>query len=136
MEAKRGKTAAEKLGIREGMQVVALGEPSDYGALVGGLPERVSVARRLDQHAGFIHFFAAGRRELEDEFPILKGMMRMDGALWVSWRKRASNAATDLSEGAVREIGLANGLVDVKVCSVNDAWSGLKFVFRLKDRGR
>lgn len=135
MDAKPIKTAAEKLGIREGARIVALGAPPDYVGILGLLPESVWVTRRLDQPAGFIHCFATDRRELESDFPILKGMLQKDGTLWISWPKRASKVQTDLTDGAVREIGLANGLVDVKVCSVNEVWSGLKFVYRLKDRG-
>ncbi len=135
MEAKSSKTTAEKLGINEGARIVALRAPPDYTAILGHLAESVLVTQKLDQPAGFIHYFAMDRRELESDFPILKGMLQKDGTIWISWPKRASKVATDLNDGAVREIGLANGLVDVKVCSVNEVWSGLKFVYRLKDRG-
>ena len=82
----------------------------------------------------FIQLFAASRAELEAEFPRMKQTLSQDGMLWVSWPKRSSKVETDLSDNVVREVGLDNGLVDVKVCAVDQTWSGLKFVRRLKDR--
>jgi hypothetical protein len=82
----------------------------------------------------FIHCFATARRTLAARFPALERALTPAGMLWVSWPKGASGATTDLTENTVREIGLANGLVDVKVCAVDTTWSGLKFVRRLKDR--
>ena len=79
-------------------------------------------------------FFAKDRAELEREFPRLKEVIPKDGMLWISWPKGSSNLSTDLNEDAVRGIGLENGLVDVKVISVDEDWSALKFVYRLKDR--
>ena len=134
MSAKPGKDVWEKLGIREGMSVVVLGAPADYATVLGGLPDRVTVLGGLDHPAPFIHFFAEDRRALERGFPLLKRMLRPDGALWISWPKRLSGMKTDLTDSVVREIGLSSGLVDVKVCSVSETWSGLKFVYRLRDR--
>ncbi|HEV3026417.1 MAG TPA: DUF3052 domain-containing protein [Planctomycetota bacterium] len=82
----------------------------------------------------FVHFFTKVRRDLEREFELLAKALAPSGMLWVSWPKRASKVETDLSEAVVREIGLRAGLVDVKVCAVDDVWSGLKFVIRLKNR--
>jgi hypothetical protein len=82
----------------------------------------------------FVQFFTKERAELEAEFPALKQAIASNGSLWISWPKKASKVATDLNENIVREVGLAHGLVDVKVCAVDEIWSGLKFVFRVKDR--
>lgn len=82
----------------------------------------------------FIHYFAHSRELLQHDFPTLKKALVKDGMLWISWPKKTSKIASDLDENIIREIGLNNGLVDVKVCAVDDDWSGLKFVYRLKDR--
>ena len=81
-----------------------------------------------------VQFFTTERTELEAQFPSLKQAIAYDGSLWISWPKKASKVKTDLNENVIREIGLDNGLVDVKVCAVDEIWSGLKFVFRVEDR--
>jgi hypothetical protein len=129
-----GKALVVKLGIKEGTRVAALGSPVAYEELVGGLPDGVKVATSLCGKVDFIHFFTNSKSELRSMFPKLKRGLVENGMLWVSWPKGASKVATDLNENVVREIGLAAGLVDVKVCAVNETWSGLKFVYRLKDR--
>src|SRR5262249_27629298 len=82
----------------------------------------------------FAMIFAATRRELESKFIPYAHRLRSDGMLWVSWPKKSSGVTSDLDENKVRHIGLKAGLVDVKVCAVTDVWSGLKFVYRIKDR--
>jgi hypothetical protein len=131
-----GKALVVKLGIKEGMRVAALGSPVEYQELVGGLPKGVQVATSLSAAVDFIHFFAKSKKELLTVFPKLKKSVVENGMVWVSWPKRASKMATDLDEKVVREIGLEVGLVDVKVCAVDETWSGLKFVYRVKDRKR
>lgn len=128
------RSLVEKLGIKEGFKVIILGSPQDYGATLGKLPSSVSVAKKLKGPLDFIHFFTKSKKELGDQFPTLKRELSQDGILWVSWPKGSSNIKTDLNENIVREIGLRNGLVDVKVSAINEIWSGLKFVYRLKDR--
>jgi hypothetical protein len=127
---------AEKLGIKPGTAVVALHAPATYAALLGPLPDGATLGSRLPARASFIHQFSASRKNLSSEFPRLARALTDDGTLWVSWPKRASNVETDLDENIVREIGLTFGLVDVKVCAVDDVWSGLKFVRRLENRGK
>ena len=126
---------AEKLGIKPDVKVAILNPPDGYDRTLGPLPggvQRVASARGpLD----FIQFFTVDRKELEKRFPVLARALRDDGALWISWPKGASGVRTDVNETVVRQVGLANGLVDVKVCAVDEIWSGLKFVRRLKDRG-
>lgn len=129
-----GRALVVKLGIKKGAQVAALGSPTTYEEIVGGLPDGVKVATSLHGTADFIHFFTTSNSELRKMFPKLKKSLVENGMLWVSWPKGTSKVATDLNENVVREIGLEAGLVDVKVCAVNEIWSGLKFVYRVKDR--
>jgi len=129
------KSLVEKLGIREGFAISIIGAPQDYAATLGKLPCGVKQTKKLEGPLDFIQFFCSKRSQLEENFQRLKGALSASGMLWVSWPKGSSGVPTDLTENVVREIGLKNGLVDVKVCAVDETWSGLKFVFRLKDRG-
>lgn len=128
------RSLVEKLGIKANSSVLILNPPPDYARTLGPLPAGVRVAGKLAANLGFIHFFTEQRAALERSFPDLKKSLSFDGVLWISWPKGASKVKTDLNENIVREIGLANGLVDVKVCAVDEVWSGLKFVYRLTDR--
>jgi len=123
-----------KLGIKPGMKVRFLNAPPPYAKLLGNLPEGVSVARTTRGPLDFIHFFTTSIAELNRELPALKEHLAKDGMLWVSWPKKTSAMAAGFGENEVRDEGLAAGLVDVKVCAVDDDWSGLKFVYRTKDR--
>lgn len=129
------KSLVEKLGIKDGYVIAIVGAPGDYAATLGKLPAGVKQSNKLKGPLDFIQFFASKRAHLEERFPKLQTALSPSGMLWVSWPKGSSGVPTDLTENVVREIGLANGLVDVKVCAVDEVWSGLKFVFRLKDRG-
>jgi len=128
------RTLIDKLGIKEGAQVYIGDPPAGYDRALGKLPPGAVRLRELRSPCDFIHFFTTDRSRLQREFPKLKASLARDGILWVSWPKGASKVATDLNGNLAREIGLANGLVDVKVCAVDDVWSGLKFVYRLADR--
>jgi len=124
----------QKLGIKDGWAIAILNAPQGYERtlkLRGDVRRKASAAGSLD----FIQFFTDQKRELEDRFAGLARALAPAGMLWISWPKRASGVATDLTEDVIRVIGLAHGLVDVKVAAVDDVWSGLKFVRRLKDRG-
>jgi len=117
--------------------VIAIDAPRGYRALLGALPSGARVETRDGAGRGprdFIHCFAAARRNLERRFPLLERALAPAGMLWISWPKGTSRVTSDLTENVVREIGLASGLVDVKVCAVDATWSGLKFVRRVKDR--
>jgi len=129
-----GTPLATKLGIKPGVTVVAVGAPPDYANLLDPMPEGATLVAELPASAACIHIFTTERRELEAELPRLKAGLAKDGILWVSWPKQASRVETDLDGNVVRGLGLAAGLVDVKVCAVDATWSGLKFVYRLKDR--
>ena len=128
------RSLVDKLGIKHGYQVAFLGAPANYAITLGSLPPDVKTSKALEGEEDFIQFFTKSRHELEQKFPALKSSLAQNGMLWISWPKGSSGVATDLNEGVVREIGTAHGLVDVKVCAVDEIWSGLKFVYRLKDR--
>jgi hypothetical protein len=128
-----GKPLVAKLGIRPEMRIAILQAPRGYERTLGTLPpvrRGASAAGPLD----FVQYFTTAKRELERRFAALVRALAPAGMLWISWPKRASGVATDLTEDVIRVIGVAHGLVDVKVAAVDDVWSGLKFVRRLKDR--
>ncbi len=129
-----GTTLAKKLGFKEGFRVGFVNPPRGFQQELGSLPGvRISIAR-LPKPLDLILFFADSQQVLKREFPKLARKLEQNGMVWIAWPKKASGVATNLSENSVRKIGLEAGLVDVKVCAVNDIWSALKFVFRLKDR--
>lgn len=128
------RTLAAKLGLKPGFTVCLINPPENYGETLGPLPEGITFVAQPEPGVGFIQYFVKSRPELEAKFPRLKAVLAVDGMLWISWPKKASKVKTDLDENIIRDVGLANGLVDVKVCAVDAIWSGLKFVYRLKDR--
>lgn len=130
--SKRG--LADKLGIKPGTRIVAVHAPTEYPSLLGTLPDRATLQSRLSSGAGFIHWFVRQQNELSPGFPRMARSLADDGALWVSWPKQRPGARTDLTENVIREFGLKEGLVDVKVIAVDEIWSGLKFVRRLVNR--
>ena len=109
-------------------------QPEGYWSWLEPLPERVEIRQTLPGEFDFIHVFVKERSIFEKEFVRSKKHLKKDGMLWVSWPKKSSGIQTDLDENIIRGVGLEAGLVDVKVCAVDDVWSGLKFVFRIKDR--
>ena len=124
----------KKLGIKPGYRVFFLDEPDNYTDLIGPLPEKVVVEEALIPGLEFIHFFVKEKEWLIESFPALKYHLSKHGMIWISWPKGTSKVTTDLNANGVREIGLNNGLVDVKVCAVDSIWSGLKFMYRKEDR--
>jgi hypothetical protein len=129
-----GTPLPKKLGIIEGARVALVSAPKGFEEMLGGLPPGVSLRSQARGHLDVIVFFVTRRRELERRFPVLARALEPDGGLWVSWPKRTSGVATDLTESVAREIGLDAGLVDNKVAAIDDCWSGLRFVYRLADR--
>ena len=129
------RSLADKLGIKPGTRIIALGAPPNYAKLLGPLPEGGSISTRIARPAGFVHQFVTQRSELERAFPSIDAALVDAGTVWISWPKKASGVATDLTENVIREVGLPLGLVDVKVCAVDEVWSGLKFVRRKEKRG-
>lgn len=131
-----GTPLTKKLGMKPSQRIALLNAPESFSTALEPLPEGVSVSTRLRGRAAFdlIVFFAPDLAVLRDGFTRLADRLTPNGALWIAWPKRASGVATDLTEDVVRTVGLEAGLVDVKVCAVDDIWSGLRFVYRLKDR--
>jgi len=131
-----GTPLAKKLGIREGHRVATLGAPRHFPELLGDPPAgaRLVAGLRGTTPYDLLVVFASTRRELEDRFARARSRLAIDGGLWVCWPKLASPLAGELRESTVRAHGLSAGLVDNKVCAVDEDWSGLRFVVRLKDR--
>jgi hypothetical protein len=129
-----GTPLPKKLGIPRAGRAAFLSEPTGFRKLVQPLPESLEISTRLAGRFHYIHLFVAQRSLLEKQFPRAAQALDKAGTFWVSWPKKASGVATDVTEGVVREIGLGAGLVDVKICAVDDVWSGLKFMYRLRDR--
>ena len=129
-----GTPLVAKLGIKPGASVLILEAPRGYAKTLGPLPTGVVRPKALKTGLDVIHLFVTRRADLERRFASLAKALAPAGMLWVSWPKKASGVATDLTENVVREVALAGGLVDVKVCAVDEVWSGLKLVRRLKDR--
>jgi hypothetical protein len=129
-----GTPLNRKLGIREKSVAYILNGPKNYFDLVSPLPAGVKIVKTPKNDLDFIHLFATEKKDFERSFLALRKFLRKDGMLWISWPKKSSKVETDLDENIIRDFGLENGLVDVKVCAVDDVWSGLKFVYRVKDR--
>lgn len=118
------------------MRVYLKNPPSDYADLVKPLPEGLVTFRRLARDIDLIHFFTSSRSELESGLELQIGKIKQDGMIWISWPKKASGVKTDITEDVIREVALSMGLVDVKVCAVDETWSGLKLVIRKENRKR
>ena len=129
------RSLVEKLGIGPETTVVLLGGPPGYAAMLGTLPPGARIVTRLPDSARFIHLFGRLRVELEAALPRAAGALADDGMLWVSWPKKAARLNSDVTEDTIRALALPLGLVDVKVCAVNDVWSGLRLVRRKALRG-
>jgi hypothetical protein len=126
---------AGKLGLKPGMKVRLANAPAGYSKTLGKLPPGiVEPARPGAGSLDFIQFFTKSRAELEKALPAMLKSLAPDGMLWVSWPKKAAKVPTDMTEDVVRAVALPKGLVDVKVCAVDDVWSGLKLVRRLENR--
>lgn len=124
----------EKLGVKSGMRIYTYNTPKPYHLLIDTAPRYVQTISNPTFPLDFIHIFVQTKQELATLFSKLKEVLSFSGSLWVSWPKSTSLLPTDLTENTIRDIGLAEGLVDVKVIAVDKDWSGLKFVYRLKDR--
>jgi hypothetical protein len=125
---------AKKLGIKEGSRVALVNAPEDFQTTLGELPDTVQLVKRLTHSLDIILLFVASERDLTRDFAKLAAKLDANGMIWIAWPKKSSGVTTDLSFQNVQRIGLDAGLVDVKICAVDDTWSGLKFVYRLKDR--
>ena len=131
-----GTPLPRKLGIKPGHRVLALGAPEGFvEGTLGELPDGVVLRTTARGSADVIVSFHDRRAELARRMPRLRELMEPAAGLWIAWPKRASGVDTDLTEDLVRELALANRLVDNKVCAIDETWSGLRLVIRLRDRG-
>ncbi len=131
------RSLCEKLGIysvKTPGEIALLSAPLSYLPLLQPLPSNLTIIHSIQSNLPFIQLFTTNKEQLEEIFPKLKAALLPSGILWVSWLKQSSSLPTDLNENIIRDIGLRNGLVDVKVIAIDKDWSGLKFVYRLKDR--
>jgi hypothetical protein len=131
-----GTPLVRKLGFRPGMRVHVVAAPEGFAALTGELPDGVRVLRRLAGDLDLAVVFVTERSELERRLAALHPRLRPAGMIWVAWPKRASKVPTDVTEDVVRDLALPRGLVDVKVCAIDEVWSGLKLVVRRELRQR
>lgn len=125
-----GKPLIDKLGLKPGMRACAIGAPDNYVAMLGVGEADIVFEAQPASGVVFLHLFASRRGDLEERLPELMRLMDRDGMIWVSWPKKSSGVETDIREDAIREVALPLGLVDVKVCAVDEIWSGLKLVIR------
>jgi len=130
-----GTPLARKLGIVQGCRLAVVSSPNGFCERLE-LPDGVVLRRQARGRLDVVVFFVTRRAELARRFSTFQRRLEPDGGLWIAWPKRTSGVATDLTEGPVREIGLANGLVDNKVAAIDDTWSGLRFVWRVRDRAQ
>ena len=126
----------KKLGIKPGHRLALLDAPDGFDETLGALPADVAVVRQLRAPCDVLVFFTKSRVRLQKQFLRLKHNLDPSGGLWIAWPKKASGVATDVAENVIRDLALANGLVDNKVCAIDDTWSGLRLVVRLQDRPR
>lgn len=130
-----GTPLVKKLGVKHSNRIALLNAPADYLDLLGDLPADVSVDRELAAAKyDLVQAFYVRRADYEADFPRLKAAINKGGMIWISWYKKAAKMPTDITEDIVREVALAGGLVDVKVAAIDAQWSGLKLVYRTRDR--
>lgn len=125
-----GTPLAKKLGFKEGHRVRIKNAPDNYSDLVKPTPDNVQVSKNLRKDVDIFHFFTRCSSELRSELPKLIKAIDQNGMIWVSWPKKSSGVSSTVTEDTVREVALPLGLVDVKVCAVDETWSGLKLVIR------
>ena len=129
-----GTPLAKKLGIVEGTKILLAGAPKNYLELVAPLPEGANVVRKIGEDTDIVQLFTTQRSRLVALLRTSLAKMRSDAAIWVSWPKKSSKVPTDITEDTIREVALPMGLVDIKVCAIDEIWSGLKLVVRRENR--
>ena len=129
-----GSPLPKKLGLKEGSRIALVNAPKDFERELGELPSNADIVTRVTKPLDIVLLFVLNERTLLRDFDKLAKKLASDGMIWVAWPKKSSGVATDLSFERVQRLGLDAGLVDVQICAIDEVWSGLKFVFRLKDR--
>src|SRR5262245_44309548 len=129
-----GTPLPKKLGVKPNQRIALVNAPMDFPKLLGELPENTVVVTRRTGTLDLVLMFVDRAQTLSKQFPILAQKLARDGMIWIAWPKKRSGVVTDLTFEKVQRIGLDCGLVDVKICAIDEVWSGLKFVIRLKDR--
>ncbi len=129
-----GTPLAKKLGIKDGFYVQTINAPANYAELVAPLPGSVVLCDETTSDVDLVHLFTNSRDELFAKLSECRHLIKQDGAIWVSWYKKAAKIPTEITEDTIREAAFPLGLVDVKVCAVDDKWSGLKVVIRRENR--
>lgn len=129
-----GTPLAKKLGIKDGMRVATIDAPANYLDLLAPLPPDVTVIEATGADADILHIFTNRRDDLFRRLDEVRRSIKKDGCIWISWYKKAAKLPTEITEDTVREAALPLGLVDVKVCAVDEKWSGLKLVIRRENR--
>lgn len=128
-----GTPLVKKLGIKEGYVIRLINQPDHYFDLFSDLP-KIEVSVKKNVKKDLIHLFTQSLKEYFKVLPQLKKEIQLEGMIWVSWPKKASKIETDITENAIRDYAIEIGLVDIKVCAIDDIWSGLKLVIPVKDR--
>lgn len=129
-----GTPLAKKLGIREGTKLCLCDAPSNYRQLVAPLPKGVRLQTRMDEQTDIVQVFCTRRAALADVLLAALAKLRPDASIWVSWPKKSSKVPSEITEDVIRDVALPMGLVDIKVCAVDEVWSGLKLVVRKENR--
>lgn len=129
-----GTPLPQKLGIKSGTTVVAIHAPANYRKLLGRVPSDVTFMNRIGADSNFVHLFTKSRSELAKQLKELRRKIAQDGVVWISWPKKSSGVATDITEDVIRDVALPIGFVDIKVCAVDEIWSGLKLMIRRENR--
>lgn len=129
-----GTPLARKLGIKEGFKIRLVDQPDYYFDLFADLPETLNILKDKKIKKNLIHYFTKSAAALRKDIVALRNEIEPNGMIWISWPKKASKIATDITEDTIRELALKNGLIDIKVCAVDETWSGLKLVIPVKDR--
>jgi hypothetical protein len=129
-----GTPLPQKLGIKPGATVVTINAPTNYRRLLDSIPDGVTFSGRLKQDSSFVHVFVRKCSELAKRLPVLRDKVADTGTVWISWPKKSAGVLTDVTEDVVRAVALPLGFVDVKVCAIDETWSGLKLMIRRENR--
>ena len=136
MSGYSGTPLAKKLGIKPGFRIKTKNAPANYVKLLAPLPRDVTISTRLRNEIDLWHLFTKSESELRKQLSVIQNQIKQDGMTWISWPKKSSGVASEITEDTIREVALSLGLVDVKVCAVDDTWSGLKLVIRKELRSK